>query len=497
MAPRARVISSSSSNASPSRPPETALEIAYNTAVQSFVRRDHAKTQASLSRLLGLANALPRSKNEWYELDVSQDVDTEGDEWRIKVLKLVISANASLYADPPANPESLDPDLVLTLPPSQPSSILKRTKTTCMETHPGLLPPSVISTLLLASLKLQPPSSALDFAHRLSEDWLEGLPDYLMRTLSTTAKSNSQSLSPQAKKRIEGTKEGYLKVIELFVGEVLAREGEFGMARSLLDGDEIMSSKRKEGLYRHLRMMETKMQASASSSPSSSGILPPQSPSASLVLPQSTSQSRDRISRSRSSTASSSSSERTARPKLADQPTIASICKSAKLGQRESQTQSREMDVERGSVDTNSTFHVPDKIYINPSSGSPSSSSPRNTGKGQPHYNLGSLLGLLPVSLRKRLLSPWFIASISPLPIIFTILTLLYIRRRCLRLGGSAASAGLQATSVLAERSSVGVYERLKRARSRGYRSWIFYWLQWWWGKIVGTWKMGTTISYL
>ncbi len=35
-------------------------------------------------------------------------------------------------------------------------------------------------------------------------------------------------------------------MVELFVGEVLAREGEFEMARAFLDGEIVMSSKRKE-----------------------------------------------------------------------------------------------------------------------------------------------------------------------------------------------------------------------------------------------------------
>lgn len=490
MAPRARVISSSSNSSasSPSRPQETTLEIAYNTAVQSFVRRDHIKTQASISRLLQLLDTLPRGVGRWYDLENPKEGDAEGDEWRIKILKLVISANASLFADPPlANMDSLDPEIIATLPPHSPILTLERTRRLCTETlkmnETDLLPPPIVSTLLLASLKLQPPSTALDFAHRLTEQWLSNLPDELMRTLSLTAKASSQP--PQVKKRIESTREGYLKVIELFVGEVLVREGEFGMARSLLDGEEIMSSKRKEGLYRHLRAMETKSQ-----SPSSSGMLPAQSPSASLVLPQPSSRSSGR--RSRSSTTSSSSSERTARPNQAEQSPFGAIGKLAKDIKNKGIRAGMETD---GSVDTHSTFHVPDKLYINPSTG-PSSSSPHNTPKSSSQRNLNSLLGLIPPSLRKRLLSPWTLAAALPIPFFTILFTIIYIRRRWLRLARVGAGAVVSG-SVASSEISGGVRERLRMARGPGLRVWLTYWLRWWWGRVVGVWRMGTTITYL
>jgi hypothetical protein len=259
MAPKSRVVSSSSSTTPPLRPPESDIEILYNTAVQSFVRRDHGKTQAALARLLKYTESLEDSKRNWYDLEGdSGGQEEQGNEWRIKILKLVISANASLYSDPPVNVGSVPPELAALLPPSSPDLMLGHIQTICTDTlsNTDLLPPAIVSTLLLASLKLKPSPRALDFAHHLAETWIAGLPDDFIRTISSTSKVPTQS--PQVKKRIEGCREGYLKVIELFVGEVLPREGDFEMARALLDGEGVMSSKRKEDLYRHLRSTESR-----------------------------------------------------------------------------------------------------------------------------------------------------------------------------------------------------------------------------------------------
>jgi hypothetical protein len=96
---------------------------------------------------------------------------------------------------------------------------------------------------LLASLKLKPAASALDFAHQLAEDWIARLPDNFVAAIS---QPTGRKLSPEEKKQVESAREGYLKVVELFVGEVLAREGEWEMARAFLEGEVVMGSKRKE-----------------------------------------------------------------------------------------------------------------------------------------------------------------------------------------------------------------------------------------------------------
>lgn len=253
----------------PSRPSETPIEILYNTAVQSFVRRDHVKTHATLSRLLTLLHDQPRPERSWHDLgptsngngngneeapEASEGPARETEEWLIKTLKLVISSHASLYSDPPSNPFNLPPELHSLLPPKPPNFLLEHVHHLCFKAyypdhihvHPSirpLLPPQLVSTLLLASLKLKPATSALDFAHQLAEDWIARLPDNFVAAISQQA---GKKLSPEEKKQVESAREGYLKVVELFVGEVLAREGEWEMARAFLDGEVVMGSKRKE-----------------------------------------------------------------------------------------------------------------------------------------------------------------------------------------------------------------------------------------------------------
>jgi hypothetical protein len=46
--------------------------------------------------------------------------------------------------------------------------------------------------------------------------------------------------------KLEAAREGYIKVVELFVGEILVREGEWEMARAFLEGESVIGSKRKE-----------------------------------------------------------------------------------------------------------------------------------------------------------------------------------------------------------------------------------------------------------
>lgn len=211
-------------------------EILYNSAVQAFVRRDHAKTQASLDKLLALTRNLPRDPEPWYNLS------TGTEEWVTKTLKLAISANASLYSDPPR--VFHNSDIAHLLPPAPPAAMLEHIKQLCVTTYGAeLLPPQLISTFLLAALKLGPSESALGFAHALAEDWLTALPDSFVHAI---AQPVPPSASPAVRKRTDAAREGYIKVVELFVGEVLGREGEWEMARGLLEGEMVMGSKKKE-----------------------------------------------------------------------------------------------------------------------------------------------------------------------------------------------------------------------------------------------------------
>lgn len=230
----------------------SALEILYNTAVQAFVRRDHGKAISTLHKLLDLLAAKPGPSGVWYDLLTPAAVGDEKEirEWREKVLKLYISSTVSLYSDPkPTPPSELGEDIPRLLPPAAPDVLLSHLQRTCTahsfpaDATPPILPPSLISTLLLAALKLQPAGPALDFAHRLAEDWISALPDELLERISSKDGAGGDA---GERKRTEGAREGYLKVTELFVGEVLVREGEWEMARAFLEGEGVMGSKRKE-----------------------------------------------------------------------------------------------------------------------------------------------------------------------------------------------------------------------------------------------------------
>lgn len=168
----------------------------------------------------------------------SSTEDTE--EWLIKTLKLSISAHASLFTDPPPERPSrpLPSDLASLIPPNPPHKLLETVHETCVSFYPDrIIPPPILSTLILASLKLQPTSDALECIHKITEEWLEILPDDFMRTISQRKAGH---------RKVEAGREGYLKIMELFTGEVLCREGEYEMARGILDGDTLLSGKRKE-----------------------------------------------------------------------------------------------------------------------------------------------------------------------------------------------------------------------------------------------------------
>lgn len=177
-------------------------------------------------------------------------VEKEMDDWRSKVLKLYISSWVSLYSDPPASTSGLTADITKYLQPSPPSDLLLHLQQISL-THSfppfapiPILPPSILSTLLLGALRLQPASIALETAHRLTEDWLAAVPETLLQAISRNKGSTDHI--PEERRKVESVREGYEKVIELFVGEILVREGEWEMARSFLESEGVMGSKRKE-----------------------------------------------------------------------------------------------------------------------------------------------------------------------------------------------------------------------------------------------------------
>ncbi|ODO08899.1 hypothetical protein L198_00638 [Cryptococcus wingfieldii CBS 7118] len=494
---------------SPSRPRESPIEVLYNTAVQSFVRRDHLKTQASLSRLLELLRAKRQGPRQvWYQLD-QEDEDDEweekvaNDEWMIKTLKLVISSTVNLYNDPPRKTQSLPQVLVTLLPPKSPKEVLSYLQQRCLTSYYGtiappvpLLPPPLVSTLTLACLKLVPLKPSLDFAHGLCENWLAALPNSFIDfiTPSPTSrrpmhKTGSTSAALEHK-RLDGARERYTKVIELFVGEVLCREGEWEMAKAFLEGEGVLSSNRKEVLYKHLRKMQTKQTPPLPApSPSSSLVLPSSDPTPDLQLPGSA-KGKNRRRTGSTSSASSSSSEATARPGTLQRGLTAGTPLSKRLDKLKK-------DGERDAASDGSGFSRLSESTFKPSlPGTP-------IPAGHPVSVAGlsgvliRVIGSLPIpqSILGRLLalsdsSPYLMSL--PLPLILFLLIFLRFRRT-----HRSRPPASQSTISLGSRSQVQARLAQIRAGQRGWLEWAWWYLKWWVAKFGGVWKLGTTITYV
>ncbi|WRT66063.1 uncharacterized protein IL334_003015 [Kwoniella shivajii] len=489
MAPRPR--QSSGSLQSPSRPPESQIEVLYNTAVQSFVRRDHVKTQAILSRLLDLLRQKAGGQRTlWYELDTIHEIanDQDGyDDWTIKTLKLSISSFASLYTDPPPTLSTL-PDVISNLlPPAAPDRVLRYLYSLC-EAHslspiPALLPPQLVSTLILASLKLRPSSSSLNFAHQLSEEWIAALPDHFIFSISM----QSDIKDAKMKRKLESAREGYLKVVELFVGEVLSREGEWEMARGFLDGENVMGSKRKEALFKHVRIIQmTPSQPLPTPSPSSSLVLPSSSVSSSS---KSRTASRATRSRSGSASSSSSSSERTARP---NQPQLG-----MQGHKRKAPTKSSDDSKGKGKVMDQSASHVDSSLSSTPTTGGQGSGHIPSRGamhvESTVKHLINSTLSILPTQWSKRVKSllNGRMHYILGLPIPFFLLAMFLIRFQ--RNSTPTTVHGSTASSIDRVKRKL----RLARVQQGGLWDWIRFYLRWWTAKFVGIWTLGTTITYV
>ena len=506
------------------------MEVLYNTAVQAFVRRDHVKTLSTLQLLLKLVDERQtRTHQAWYDLGSSINGHSDGvngaaqgesaEDWTIKILKLVISSYASLYTDPPGITTALSAEVRALLPPTPPSKMLENVLSICNAHYPHpptaspvLLPPQVISTLLMASLKLTPAESALSFAHHLAENWLAQLPDESIRSISATP---PKSGNPEQWKRLESMREAYLKVVELFVGEVLVREGEWEMAKGFLGGESVMGSRRKEvspdssapegvnsrqALFKHLRAMQNRksnpsspsasvMLSSTASSPASSAIISgePVSPTPNGKIPF----------RQRSDSASSSSSEATARPII--EPFSISSAKTPGLVDRKGKGKA---------VSTASTESIlPRRIEVNHSrSSSRDSTEGKGTWLSRSHTGqrlrdwVNARLLLVPEALRTRLagLTTLQLLGVAlPLPIITLVLLAIGLRRRMRRKAAAAATSGLVTAETIARLSPVAELRAvIDRIRERGLLQWLWWWCRWWMRKFYGIWVLGTTITY-
>ncbi|KAK8864165.1 hypothetical protein IAR55_001411 [Kwoniella newhampshirensis] len=515
------------SSSSPSRPPETQIEVLYNTSVQSFVRRDHVKTQSTLKRLLDLLRAKRVApKRQWYDLertghgdgesdtDIDMGVTTSDEDWLIKTLKLLISSSASLYTDPPAKVSGLPAELISLLPPTCPDRMLKHLEQVCstayissspsiQDSNPNiLLPPQLLSTLILASLKLRPLLPSLGFAHTLTEDWLAALPDSFVFAISPRAVvtngvgRGASKLDARERKRAESAREGYLKVVELFVCEVLAREGEWEMARGFLDGEVVMSSKRKEALFRHLRSLQTQSQTHSQTlrpapSPSSSLVLPSDPPTSPSPHTNGTSSVSGRQRSSSVSSASTSSSEATARPPAQSQIRGLSMGQSDKstvnLKGKGKETVVDDVEEEEETRRSSALARHPVMII---------------------RSLLRSTLSYLPQSVSSSLTSlsksnPYLLALPFPLILILLPSLIRRIRNRSRHRAvvfSSRTPTPTSSATALGSNSLAFVRARLelaRTARGRGWWEWIWFYVKFWIDKFAGVWKLGTTITYV
>ncbi|KIR33659.1 hypothetical protein I307_02224 [Cryptococcus deuterogattii 99/473] len=366
------------------------------------------------------------------------------------------------------------------LPPKPPKEVLSYLQHRCVSAYYSkgatahLLPPQLVSTLILASLKLSPQRPALDFAHSMTESWIASLPDSLI--LSISPSSSYRPKDPIERKQVESAREGYLKVVELFVGEILSREEEWGMARGFLEGEVVMSSKKKEALYKHLRTLESKAYLpSPAPSPSSSLILP--SSSDSMSTEEGGGRRHSRSSRSPSIlSSSSSSSEATARPGTAQQGSL--LGTGHALGQRMEQLR----QIRKTGTDTGEESPHP----------SPAASQLSGSGISESTYRL---VRSNPRGATLQSFSPLTLTAITlplPLLIIFTVIRLRRSRRarqQTTILGGAKGGSG---------NTLLQVQHRLRRVRTQeGWWNWVLWYLKWWLAKFAGVWKLGTTITYV
>lgn len=260
-------------------------------------------------------------------------------------------------------------------------------------------------------------------------------------------------------------------------------------------------------------------------SPTTSGYLPPSSPSPTPAAatgpdadgnPHSGSQGRRSRSGTSNTSSRSSSSEATARPTTsAIAKGFSKVTAAAGAGLtgdkgkgkgkeriQAIQDNERDKDTISDSTDSHSTFALPKRIFVNPfnpqSQSSPNNRHSPTPGRRQPaslHW-----LDLIPLSIRARLTSPYVLSTILPVPIIL-ILIVLGIRRRIRRRRTAVSpEVGLAATAtaMAATRAVDDVRDRLRQARGgRGLIAWFVWYLRWWLDKFKGVWKLGTTITWM
>ncbi|EIN09962.1 hypothetical protein PUNSTDRAFT_66832 [Punctularia strigosozonata HHB-11173 SS5] len=207
-------------SSSPETSTEATLRSLYNRAAKAFLHRDVALTHSLLSSAFSILS--PPSS-------YSDSLDPYRKKWDI----LRITLETTIYVAPPHvlgnEPRTLPSPLRANLMLSAPAlvsqlyhrSVQLFTPAQAVSPNPGFLPAQILLTLVLSALKL----SCADGGRTMAEDWLSRRVE-----VDTTASDE----------------EGYRKVVEIYVLEILPRLEQWGYAREFLAWQRELSPEVKQ-----------------------------------------------------------------------------------------------------------------------------------------------------------------------------------------------------------------------------------------------------------
>jgi hypothetical protein len=208
---------------------EATLRSLYSRAAKSFINRDVPQTHALITSAFQLIPPSPPTIT---------DADHQISVWRRKWDILRLTLETTVYSSPPGEVEELPPSIRANLMLS-PQSLLASLHTRSLKLFtpkagdsggdPGsqkslnarYLPPQVIVTLVLASMKLNAP----EVGKGIVEDWLSGRGD--------------------PEEVLEGG-DGYEKIIELYCLHLLPRLEEWDLAAEFLQYEGELDAAKKQ-----------------------------------------------------------------------------------------------------------------------------------------------------------------------------------------------------------------------------------------------------------
>jgi hypothetical protein len=211
-------------------------EALYQEATQAFLTCDYVTTHEALNKLLAMIPPAMGTRAPWFEASrTTNAAEWNNEKWTSKIIKLAITSSAALCKAKPPSQKAVE-KLLDTSPPITATWALQRGLELCQSQYDAVdrldnIPATMMVTLLMNALKLGP--EGVSRAKTIVEDWLAQLPQAAFDAF-------------QVRTGPEGAREDYLRVVDLYVGEILAREEEWEMASIFLETEPIMSSKRKE-----------------------------------------------------------------------------------------------------------------------------------------------------------------------------------------------------------------------------------------------------------